>query len=225
MANHTHGIIDHSMKNGLQINLKDAIEDVGVKVPEDACLWQYPEIIRQNLVAKTVSNINLLGKDIIKVTPSVENGEVTYNISTSVDTSKLIRPAYAENNTNWGGDLTVDQIFKDLFTNILPAVKGLHAGDMTTTDGSGNDVKAWNNTLFGMTGTKSGLVPSSKYLRLYLTSYPEPLYIYIDSAVSDITGGFNVVSSDTVHFTIDENTNTISASINSITDEQINNLI
>ena len=55
MVNNFNSIIDDVMNTGLQINLKDAIEDVGIKVPSDVCIWEYPEIIRKNLIAKTVS--------------------------------------------------------------------------------------------------------------------------------------------------------------------------
>jgi hypothetical protein len=224
MAKHFDGVIGNSMKNGLQINLKDAIEDAGAKVSSSACLWQYPEIIRNNLVAKTVSGINLLGKDIINVYTSNENGEQTYNISTIFDTSSVQRPKYAENNPAWGSEMSVDNIFSDLFTNILPAIRGIHAGDMTVTDGAGNDTKQWHNTLFNIYGYKSGLLASSKYLRIYLTCQAEPLYIFIDSAVSDLTNGYNVKDSDTVQFELDNTNMTLSAHINCITSEQLNSI-
>jgi hypothetical protein len=121
--------------------------------------------------------------------------------------------------------MTVDKVFDDLFANILPAVRGVHAGDMTTTDGSGTDTKTWNNTLFNMSGTKTGLQPSSKYLRLYLTCQAEPLYIYTSSAVSDLTNGYNVQNSDTVSFELNQDTMTMKAHISCITNEQINKII
>lgn len=228
MANHFNGLVDNTMKNGLQINLKDAIEDVGVNVPDSACLWQYPEIIRKNLTAKNAvaANINLLGRDIINVSASTnDDSDIIYKISTRVNTVDLPRPSYAGRNNYWGDDLTADEIFEDLFKNILPRVSGIHAGDMTTTDGNGTDTKPWNNTLFGETGIKTGLKASSKYLRLYLNTAAEPMYIYIDSAVTDITNGFNVESSETVQFSVDSTNMTLSAHINCITDEQINSLI
>lgn len=225
MANHCNGLVDNTMKNGLQINLKDAIEDAGANVPDSACLWQYPEIIRKNLTAKAAADINLLGKDVINISASVEDSDIVYKISTSVNTEDLPRPKYADDHHNWGDEFSVDEVFDDLFKNILPKVSGVHAGDMTVTDGSGTDTKEWNNTLFEEKGLKTGLKPGSKYLRLYLTSQAEPIFIYIDSAVTDITNGFNVESSDTVKFTVDSENMIISAHINCITDEQINSLI
>ena len=226
--NHSHsgGIIDNSMYTGLQNNFKDAIEDVGGVVPESACLWQYPEIIRKNLSAKTINHINIKGKDVINIYNSTENGEDIYNISTVYDTTTIDRPIYANPSDIWEKEMSVDQIFTELFNNILPEVRGVHAGDITTTDESGSDTKRWNNTLFGKSGYKDGLVANSKYLRLYLTSQYEPIYIYIDDAnsVSDLTKGYNVVNSDTVEFELDDVNKTMKAHISYISNEQISNL-
>lgn len=232
MAKHNHinggchmgGILDNSMKNGLQINLKDAIEDAGVKVADSTCLWEYPEIIRKNLSAKTVNKINLYGKDVINISKTSEDGEEVYNISTIYDTSNVEKPIWSNSEGIWETEMGVDQIFTELFDNILPEVRGVHAGDMTVTDGSGTDTKRWSNTLFGKSGTKDGLIASSKYLRLYLTHQAEPLYIFIDSAVSDLTKGYNVVDSDTVAFELDEVNMTMKAHVSYITNEQITNL-
>ena len=222
--NHNGGIMDNSMQNGLQINLKDAIEDVGGFVPESACLWQYPEIIRKNLSAKAVNNINVKGKDVINIYKTTDNGEDVYNISTIYDTSNIERPIYSDFSTNWSDEMSVDKVFTDLFNNILPAVRGVHAGDITVTDGSGVDTKKWVNTLFNKSGYKNGLNASSKYLRLYMTHQAEPLYIFIDSAVSDLTKGYNAINSDTVEFELDDVNMTMKAHVSYITNEQIINL-
>lgn len=214
-------VIGNSMKNGLQINLKDAIEDAGVKVPSSTCLWQYPEIIRKNLIAKTVSKINIFGKDIISISSTSDDNSQTYNISTIYDTKNVSRPNFANANTKWGKELSVDEIFNDLFSNILPVVRGVLAADMTVTDGSGVDTKEWNNTLFKETGIKTGLDATSKYLRLYLTCQAEPLFIYIDSAVKNLTNGYNVESSDSIEFMLDDENMKLTAHVASITEEQL----
>lgn len=222
--NHNGGIMDNSMQNGLQINLKDAIEDVGGFVPESACLWQYPEIIRKNLSAKAVNNINVKGKDVINIYKTTDNGEDVYNISTIYDTSNIERPIYSDFSTSWSDEMSVDKVFTDLFNNILPAVRGVHAGDITVTDGSGTDTKKWINTLFNKSGYKNGLIASSKYLRLYMTHQAEPLYIFIDSAINDLTKGYNAINSDTVEFELDDVNMTMKAHVSYITNEQITSL-
>ena len=220
-AKHLDCIVEDSMLNGLQKNFKHAIEYAGAKVSKSDCLWQYPEIIKNNLVAKSINNINLLGQDIINITRVPDDTEIVYNISTIYDTTDVKRPIYASHSTIWDDAMTVDDVFKDMFKNILPAVRGVHAGDITSSDENGNDVTEWNNTLFNKKGNKTGLTPDSKYLRLYLTCQDEPLYIFINGIVNDVTEGYNIKDSDTVHLNIDAN-NTLTAHISCISVEQIN---
>lgn len=216
-------IVEHSMLAGLQNNLKNAIEYAGANVSRNDCLWEYPEIIRTQLIAKAINNINILGNDIINVSRDTEDNNIIYNISTIYDTTEIELPKYVNPSNNWKDYMSIDKVFKELFNNILPAVKGIHAGDITSTDNEGNDTKQWNNTLFNKTGNKSGLVANSNYLRLYLTSQAEPLYIHINGIITDPNIGYNVKNSDTVDLIIDEN-NTLSAHISCITSEQIDTM-
>jgi hypothetical protein len=220
---HNSCIVENSMLNGLQNNLKNAIEYAGAYVSKKDCLWEYPEIIKNKLVAKTINNINVLGNDVISISQDTEDNNIVYNISTIYNTTEIELPNYVNPSNDWEDSMSIDKVFKELFTNILPAVKGIHAGDMTATDSEGNDIKPWTNTLFNKSGNKSGLNVSSKYLRLYLTSQAEPLYILINGIVTDTTIGYNVKNSDTVDLIIDE-TNTLSAHISCITSEQIDTM-
>lgn len=217
-------IIEKSIVNGAEQNIKDALTDVGVNVPKETCLWTIPDLIRKTLVSNIITGINLKGKGGIKITPTSENNVVTYNISTSIDTAKLRRPNYANDNIEFGYEMTAQTLFDDLFDNILPNVKGVHAGDVTTTDNKGNDTSEWINTFFDKSGIKRHLSPNTKYLRLYLTSQEEPIYIVIGSVTSDITGGFNIKSSDTVTINIDAETKEITAHINIINEQDIQKL-
>lgn len=215
------GVLNSSMSTGLQNNLKDAIQDVGGQVPESACLWEYPEIIRKNLIAKTVSVLNIKGADIIKVTGDDINN---YVISTEVDKTTLPRPNYAKPDENHSETASVDEIFRDLFTNILPSVRGLHAADITRTNNVGIDISDWHNTLFNAKGRKSGLQPNSKYLRIYLTCQAEPLFIFIDAVLDSTINGYNIVDSDTVDFELNDDNMTLTAHISCINTDHINAL-
>lgn len=217
-------IVNSSMKNGLQMNLKDALEDVGVHVSDDKCLWEYPDIIRKNLVSKTVSSINIKGKDIINISEVESDGTISYEISTSIDSSKLPRPNYSEDNANWNSEINAEELIVDLFNNILPSVRGVYYGDSTVSGPDGNDESDWSNELFNKSGNKSGLVPNSKYLRLYLTCQAEPLYINMGNAIKDITKGYDFANSDTVEFTLNEKDMTITSHINIIPTEHIEKL-
>jgi hypothetical protein len=215
------GILETSMVNGVETNIKNALTDVGAKVPNDACLWDLSDIIRKTLVANTVNGINLKGKGGIKIDVKTENDILTYTLSTNVETFKLRRPEYANSNAYFGNDMPIQLLIDDLFDNILPKVKGVHAGDVTLSDTSGKDLKQWINTYSGAAGKKDGLIPNTKYLRLYLTSQDEPIYISLGNITEDVTGGYNMKSSDTVKIVIDNNSKEITANIEIINEEEI----
>lgn len=217
-------ILENSMNTGLKSNLDAAILSAGVKIPKNTGLWEYPDIIRKNLVSKTVTGINILGKDIINIDMSSDGNIVTYNLSTIFDTCGVNRPNYAEPTNKWGKKISVEDVFNDLFGNILPKVRGVHAGDITVTNLSGEDTTEWNNTLFKQTGLKTGLEPTSRYIRLYLTCQAEPIYIHLSNLVKDITNGYNVTSSDTVEMRVDDTNSSISAHINIINENQLKDL-
>jgi hypothetical protein len=214
-------VLENSVNTGLKTNLNRAITNAGVKIPADTCMWEYPEIIRKNLVAKTITGINILGKDVINVDTTSDGEVLTYNISTLFDTYGIDRPNYAKENKKWGTNLTVETVFKDLYTNVLSEVRGVYSGDMTTTDIDGTDLNEWENTLFNKTGLKTGLEPTTRYIRLYLTCQAEPIFINIGNLVKEITNGYNVKSSDTVQFNINTDEGTLSAHINIIDNTQL----
>jgi hypothetical protein len=95
---------------------------------------------------------------------------------------------------------------------------------MTVTNISGEDTTEWNNTLFKQTGLKTGLEPTSRYIRLYLTCQAEPVYIHIGNLVKEVTNGYNVQSSDTVEMRVDDINSSITAHINIINDSQLEEL-
>jgi hypothetical protein len=225
------GVLENSVNTGVKNNLASAITSVGVKIPANTGLWEYPEIIRKNLVSKTINGINIsakygIGEDVLSIEPdgTDDNGNLKYIISTVFDTKNIDRPEYAADNNKWNEKLTVKDLFDDLFGNILPKVKGVHAGDMTVTDISGDDTTEWNNTYFNKTGNKTGLEPTSRYIRLYLTCQAEPIYIHMGNLVKEVTNGYNVTSSDTVEMRVDALNSSISAHVNIINESQLKDL-
>lgn len=217
-------VLENSVNTGLKNNLDNAINNAGVKVPANLGLWEYPELIRKNLVSKTVTGINILGKDVVNIDISSDGDIVTYNLSTMYDTLGVDYPNFAPEDSNWGEKQSIKDIFDNLFEKILPAIRGVYAADMSTTDTDGNDLNEWNHTLFNKTGLKTGLEPTCRYIRLYLTCQAEPLFINIGNLIRDYTNGYNVKDSDTVKFKINAKNAEITAHISIIDDKQLRSI-
>ena len=178
-------ITETTLVNGIEQKIKNAIVDVGGRINYNANLSDVPNIIRNTLVGNKVNGVILKGAGDVKISPTTHQDVVTYTISTDVDTFMMKRPYYASNNLKFGNMMSSQELFNDLFDNVLNNVKGVYDGDITKTDSSGNDINIWSNTYYECIGNKYGLVPNAKYLRLYLTSQPEPLYILIDTDIVD----------------------------------------
>ena len=57
-------LTEHTMLNGLEENLRSAIEYAGGNIPDNTCVWMYPDIIRNQLNGG--SNVNLIAPLIIE---------------------------------------------------------------------------------------------------------------------------------------------------------------
>ena len=82
---HSSGIVENSLVNGLELNLKNAIEKVGVNISNSECLWQYPEIIKNNLITKNYSGTipntyDVIDSDTIDFNIDNEKNILTANI-------------------------------------------------------------------------------------------------------------------------------------------------
>jgi hypothetical protein len=183
MGGLTDNILGMVSNNATTHNIKNALNEVGVKTSDNFSINNLPDIIRENLISNTVNDIKIKGGDDITITPVYENNAITYVINTNIDTFGFKRPKHIQTNDNFGNELNSQLMFDDLYNNILPNIKGVYDGDITVTDDKGNDTKRWLNMYFEYTGKKTGLIPNTKYLRLYLTSQYEPLYIELTSIV------------------------------------------
>ena len=76
--NNNHDLLGSFKEAGIKNNLKDAIEDLGVLIPSNVCLCDYPEIIRKNLTSKKPSSTNIEFKDSDTVSFEVDNDMNVY---------------------------------------------------------------------------------------------------------------------------------------------------
>ena len=73
-------ITETSVINGLEKNIKSALNDVGVNV-DNVDITSVPDVIRANLVSNGINGIKFVAGDGIKITPSVDaDNNVVYTI-------------------------------------------------------------------------------------------------------------------------------------------------
>lgn len=183
-------LTEHTILNGLEENLKNAIEEAGGVVPEDSCLWSYPDIIKNQLMSPGQSDRgNIVAGDGIKV--ELIDGNIV--ISTT-DSEPIIIPSDSENITidtitapqwsgisTWPEGTTLQKILEDLFNVVIPKIPSVYKGDVTITDDNGIDPFSPNPECY-----IDSLTPNTPYLRLFLVSQVDPIYISLEKALEGI---------------------------------------
>ena len=177
-------LTEHTMLNGLEENLKEAIEYVGGTVPNDSNIWEYPEIIRQQVSAG--KKIEIIAGNGIKV----EKDDLgNYIVSTSMPLSQTTEeitidtidaPSYS-GLESWQEGTPLQKLLEDLFYKVLPKVPSVTKGDIITTDVDGKDPFGDPNSYI------DSLSPNTQYLRLFIASQIDPIYISLEQL--NISGG------------------------------------
>jgi hypothetical protein len=116
---------------------------------------------------------------------------------------------------------SIQEVFEILFYKILPKISSVYKGDIIKTTSSGTD--QYNDE-----DMRSGLMPSSVYLRLYVANRQEPVYILLSGygLVND-EGSSNVkeyVGGSTEFIQVDIQDNVINAYLTDAGIERFNTL-
>lgn len=170
-------LTEHTLLNGLEENLKDAIEDVGGKIPLDSCIWKYPEIIRQQLIKNTIDDLVIQGSNGIKV---VEDPNNTFTISFNgsaehVYVNNIEAPDFTDIDC-WKDGTSVQSVLEDLMYKVIPNIPTVTKGDIILTNEYGQD-------LFSPSTNDEyvrSLSPNTYYLRLFVYYQKNPIYISLD---------------------------------------------
>ena len=206
-------LVEHSIFNNFDEELRDAIIAAGGTVPEGTCPCDYPNIIKDQLT--TAKNIVLEGGLGIKI---VKDGDkYTISANTEATTTNDLRPPYNIDNDpdidTIPAGTSVQEVFNKLFENILPTLPSVLSGDIIKSSDNGTD--QYQNPNYPEAGIKSGLNPSEYYIRLFLASKQEPIYISCSALINN-TGGtqYTGKNTDTILMDINNKNNTISAELN-----------
>ena len=172
-------LVEHTMLNGLEENLKSAIEMAGGEIPTDSCVWDYPGIIRDQLSS---------GGQVIKILPgkgiqverdskgnyivSVENADTSDNIE--INTIQAPSFAVGVEGGQWDKGTVLQDFLEDLFSKVFPYVPSVKGGEIIEADEDGNDIFGYDETT-GNPLVTNGLDRGNQYIRLSLASQIEPV--------------------------------------------------
>ena len=178
-------LVEHTMLNGLEENLKNAIEMAGGEIPTDSCVWDYPGIIRDQLSS---------GGQVVKILPgkgiqverdskgnyivSVENADTSDNIE--INTIQAPSFAVGVEGGQWNKGTILQEFLEDLFSKVFPYVPSVKGGEIIEADEEGNDIFGYDETT-GNPLVTNGLDRGNQYIRLSLASQIEPVYISLEN--------------------------------------------
>lgn len=211
-------LVEHTMLNGLEENLKNAIEMAGGEIPADSCVWDYPGIIRDQLSS---------GGQVIKILPgkgiqverdskgnyivSVENADTSDNIE--INTIQAPSFAVGVEGGQWNKGTILQEFLEDLFSKVFPYVPSVKGGEIIEADEEGNDIFGYDETT-GNPLVTNGLDRGNQYIRLSLASQIEPVYISLENLK---------INTDNIdlskYYTKEEIDNKIASSIDKITQD------
>lgn len=211
-------LVEHTMLNGLEENLKNAIEMAGGEIPADSCVWDYPGIIRDQLSS---------GGQVIKILPgkgiqverdskgnyivSVENADTSDNIE--INTIQAPSFAVGVEGGQWDKGTVLQDFLEDLFSKVFPYVPSVKGGEIIEADEEGNDIFGYDETT-GNPLVTNGLDRGNQYIRLSLASQIEPVYISLENLK---TNADNIDLSK--YYTKEEIDNKIASSIDKVTQD------
>lgn len=178
-------LTEHTMLNGLEENLKNAIEEVGGSIPDDTCVWMYPNIIRDQLSGEGYEGkrINYIPGDGIDI---IKNKDGDYVISAKPVNAEYITidaidaPDYS-GIVSWEEGTILQNMLEDLLYKVIPNIPSIIKGDFIKTDSTGKDQYAPE-----LNSYIDSLDPNTVYLRLFLVSQKDPIYISTDKLIESL---------------------------------------
>lgn len=207
-------LVEHSIFNNFIEDLKEAIIESGGDASEASCPCDYINIIKDQLTSKD----NILSLDAGSGINIIKDGNKYIISSTSeATTTGDLRPPYNLDNDpdidTIKKGTSIQEVFNKLFENILPSLPSVLSGDIIKASDNGTD--QYQNPNYPETGIKSGLNPSEYYIRLFLASKQEPIYISCSALINNAGGAqYTGKDTDTILMDINNKNNTISASLN-----------
>lgn len=186
-------LLEHVLINNIEEDIKDAIAAAG----GDLTSYESPEdlarIIKEQLSRGAAST--LVSGNGININKN-DRGE--YEISSNSD-GELTGDLAIPYNIDQDSDLdfikkgeSIQDALGHILGDVLPKMPSVLQGDIIRSSVSGSD--SYEHPLFQGVKTKTGLQSDTKYLRLFVYSRQEPLYISLKDVGNGSSGGGSVDS-------------------------------
>lgn len=174
-------LTEHTMLNGLEENLKSAIEYAGGNIPDNTCVWMYPDIIRTQLTGPGEgTKVNLVAGNGIEINKDI-NGNIVISAKSSnaenIVVDAIDAPEYS-GILNWPEGTILQDLLEDLFYKVIPKIPSIVKGDVIITDASGRD-----QYVPDLESYVDSLRPNTPYLRIFLVSQVDPIYISMEKLI------------------------------------------
>lgn len=174
-------LTEHTMLNGLEENLKSAIEYAGGNIPDNTQVWMYPDIIRTQLTGPGEgAKVNLVAGNGIEINQDI-NGNIVISAKSSnaenIVVDAIDAPEYSGIST-WPEGTILQDLLEDLFYKVIPKIPSIVKGDVIITDASGRDQYSPD-----LESYVDSLRPNTPYLRIFLMSQVDPIYISMEKLI------------------------------------------
>lgn len=184
-------LVDKVIMNNFVDSIDEAIKDVGGDTSQVENVCDYPDIIREQLVAGYgTSDINLVEGDGI----NIEKNGVNYTFS-SDSSGKLIN-SLTFKDIVINKDKSIQYALDTLFNNVLPIIPSVLSGDVIMSTDNGTDQYQHPNGDPEVIKLKKNLTPNTLYMRIFIVSQEEPIYIDLSKIGSTSGGGLTDAPSD-----------------------------
>ena len=170
-------LLEHVSLNKLTDQLGKAIEEVGGDISCVEGPFDYPQVIRDQLSAGASSGGSLEEGNGITITKNGANYVISANAGAVL--TRDLNPSH-----NVDEDVNVDTIpagtsiqeaLEIIMNDVFPTLPSLLKGDIIVASEDGRD--EYQHPYFSGTGIKSGLVEGVYYIRMFIASRKEPIYI------------------------------------------------
>lgn len=209
---------DQIVINNFAESIDDAITTVGGDTSNVQCLNDYSDIIKKQLISTDISGGFPDAPSDDKIYGRKNREWVQVNDSSST-TAPLSPPHPKSEDIPTGTPF--QKVFEKLFDEILPAMPSIIKGDVIISSDEGTD--QFQHPNYQTVKIKSGLDPNNYYIRIFIASQEEPIYISVELLKSTTGEGkiYNGSSGDDIDINVNNDTNIISATLKQIPYELI----